>query len=100
MPDLSILLLVLVGVALLLLGLYATWPPLQWYQQMMTDRKRKRAHAGKVKCEDPDCDDIAIMLTPNGYFCDWHWEPMSKRVIEGGGYVTWNHNLYHAIRRS
>ena len=99
MPDYIVVLLVLAGVLVLLLGLFFTPPVQKWYQQELTDRKRKRAHAGKVQCEDPDCEDIAIMLTPNGYFCDWHWEPMTKRMVPGGGYVTWNHVLYHHIRR-
>lgn len=70
------------------------------FKQWKTNQKRIRAHAGKVKCEDENCSEVSVCLTPNGYFCSFHWEPMSKRMMPGGGYITWHHVLYHAIRKS
>lgn len=63
-------------------------------------RRRHRAARGLVLCTYQDCKDAATYVTPNGYYCDWHWEPMSKRRFAHGGYVTWAHKLDHAIRRN
>lgn len=96
MPEVLInCLVLLLVVAITLFSIRSSPRYKRWADQKATDRRRKAAHAGKVKCEDPDCDDIATRFTPNGYFCEWHWEPMSKK-----GKVTWNHVLYHSIRRS
>lgn len=71
-----------------------------WWDQKMTDRKRRRAHDGKVKCEDEeDCDSTATYLTPNGYFCDFHYEPKTVKVLSNGGKEIWAHILYHTQRR-
>ena len=69
--------------------------------QKRTDRKRRRAHDGKLTCEETSypCSKIAVRLTPNGYFCEDHWEARSKRMLEGGGHVRWSHILYHSVRR-
>lgn len=99
MPDYFITVLVLVLV-ILLVSVLVSPRFKKWVGKKKTGRKHERAHAGKIKCEDPDCDDIAVAFTPNGYFCDWHFEPMSKKELPGGGYVVWHHDLYHAIRRS
>lgn len=92
-------------VLLIVLGLLASSVVLtpmgrKWLDQKKADRDRQRAHDGKLQCEDVDCDDVAVMLTPNGYFCEWHWGPMSKRQLPGGGSVVYNHRLYHSIRRA
>ena len=74
---------------------------LEWWDQKQTDNKRQRAHEGKVLCEEEKekCGKTATVLTHNGYFCFDHWEQNSKYLVNGG-YVTWHHLLYHAIRRS
>ena len=71
------------------------------WKQKLTDRKRQRAHEGKITCEsteDGQCTSIAVRETPNGYACEWHWEPMSVKVLPNGGKTIWNHTLNHAIR--
>lgn len=70
------------------------------WDQKQTNRKRQRAHAGKVGCDEEKeaCDRTATYLTHNGYFCNEHWEQNSKYMVNGG-YVTWHHKLDHAIRR-
>lgn len=96
----------LIGVLtlLLVLVLIVTYSKsiLEWWDQNQTDRKRQRAHDGKVSCEEDTekCDKIATVLTHNGYFCNDHWEQNSKYWVESGGWVTWHHVLYHAIRRA
>lgn len=72
----------------------------KWYDQQTTDRRRKRAHAGKVMCESPDCGKTATRSTPNGYFCEWDYEPMTKQVVGDRSYVTWSHPLQYTMRRS
>ena len=74
---------------------------LDWWDQKQTDNKRERAHKGQVKCEEENerCDRTATHLTHNGYYCPEHWEPNSKQET-AGGFVTWHHVLYHAVRRS
>lgn len=71
---------------------------LLWWDQKQTDRKRQRAHDGKVGCEETTeaCNRTATVLTHNGYFCDEHWEQNSKYMVNGG-YVTWHHDLYHVM---
>lgn len=72
----------------------------RWLDQKLTDRKRKRAHAGKVTCEDhEECNSIATWITPNGYFCDWHHEPQMIRYRPDGAREEWAHVLNHAVRR-
>lgn len=101
MHDYLINLLVLIlVVALPTLGVLKSPRFKKWYEQKKADRKRRLANVGLLKCEDKDCDDIATTVTPNGYFCDFHWEPMSKRKFLGGGYITWHYTLSHAVRRS
>ena len=93
--------LVLIAVIALLLGSLLVSPQFRAYvAQNRADKKRAKAHEGRLRCDDKDCDFLATYLTPNGYFCDWHWEPMSKREIPGGGFVTWHHVLNHAVHRS
>lgn len=77
---------------------YASTLLLMW-DQKQTDRKRQRAHDGKVACEETkeSCNRTATVVTHNGYFCPEHWEPNSKYIVNGG-YVTWHHVLNHSIR--
>lgn len=82
--------------------------------QLLTDRRRKRAHRGKVKCEGGEwvkiygdernqilddkkyikCPLIATRKTPKGYFCEEHW---SENSYKGGMYagVSYGHKLNH-----
>lgn len=70
-----------------------------YIDQKLSDRKRKRAHAGKVRCEEREepCQQIAVRVTPNGYFCGEHWQQNSQRA---GAYATvsWGHVLNHAMK--
>jgi hypothetical protein len=99
MTDITTLVGVITLLLVLVLILAYYKPVLEWWDQRQTDRKRLRAHEGKVKCEEQkeQCDKIAVMLTHNGYFCDEHWEANSKYMVKGG-YVTWSHQLQHSIR--
>lgn len=85
--------------------------------QMFTDWRRKRAHAGKVTCEGEDverifgdernlvgsdkvvhkCNQIAVRVTPNGYFCDDHWMENSRKVGMYAG-ISYGHLLNHAMK--
>jgi len=68
-----------------------------YVQEWLTDVKRKRAHAGKLKCESEEkCGKLAIRITPRGYFCEDHWEANSKKYTFSG-YVTWAHPLNYTI---
>ncbi len=69
----------------------------KWYDQKKTDRQRKQAHAGKLLCESPGCGETATRTTPNGYFCEWDYEPMTQRDLGGGEFVTWSHRLHHTL---
>ena len=105
MPEPSITILVLIAVVAIVIAYILMSPRFQkWWDQKMTDRKRKRAHEGKVKCESVEeglpCPDLAVRLTPNGYFCEWHWEPMSVRVRDNGAREEWSHVLYYSVRVS
>lgn len=95
--NITLVLLLVLGVPLLYFA--ASPKGRSWFKQWNADRERRRAHAGKLTCEDFDCSSIATMITPNGYFCEWHWEPNSQQRLPGGGYVTWNHRLRHTTRR-
>lgn len=90
-----------VGILLLVLILFVIFSKriLEWWNQKQTDRKRKRAHAGKVQCEETTepCDRAATTITHNGYFCEIHWEPNSKYHVNGG-WVTWHHQLAHTMK--
>lgn len=92
---------ILLPLVLIIFAYYFSKPLKATWVQKRTDDKRERAHAGKVKCEETEekCDKIATFLTHNGYFCHDHWEQNSKYEVNGG-FVTWHHILYHAIRRS
>lgn len=97
----QITLLVLAAVVILAIGIYLVLPSTKRRRdQKRTDRRRKLAHAGKVHCETPGCEDMATRYTPNGYFCEWDYEPMTKKMMPNGKFVTWNHQLYWAVRRS
>lgn len=62
-------------------------------------RKHKRANAGKVRCEDAECNLIAEYYTPNGFYCSWHHAPYSV-VGHTNGRVRWSRKLHHArVRR-
>lgn len=98
-PDIIMLFSLILAIALLFGGMIKSPKFQKWFKQKKTDRERKRAHAGKLKCQDKDCEAVAVMVTPSGYFCGWHWEPMSKKRLNGGGYVVWNQPLKHSIRR-
>lgn len=37
------------------------------------NRLRKRANAGKVRCQLGDCPNTATRRTPRGYFCETHY---------------------------
>lgn len=101
MPHYFIDLLVLILIiALPLAGVLMSPRFKKWYTQKKADRKIKLAHSGKLKCEYSECNEIAIRVTPNGYFCEWHWEPMSIRKFLGGGHIIWSYKLSHAVRRS
>ena len=101
MPNSIINLLVLIAVVTITIVAYVISPRYKKHRaQKKADRIRKLAHAGKVTCEAPDCSDKATRYTPNGYFCEWDYEPMTKRMLPNGKFVTWNHQLYWAIRRS
>lgn len=65
---------------------------------------RKLADKGKIKCRHPSyggdgtyklCKNKAGWVTPNGYFCDDHWEINSRRKTADGsrGRVRWAHKL-------
>lgn len=89
--------------------------------QYLTDRKRRRAHAGKVGCEGSDveriygdernrvlidkithpCKKLATRVTPNGYFCEDHYLENSRRVVSRGnffGQVGYAHKLNYTLR--
>lgn len=99
MPDYFIAVLVLV-IAILISSVLVSPKFKKWRKQKLAVRRHKLAEAGKIECEDKHCSDIATRLTPNGFFCEWHWEPMSKRKFLDGGYVIWSYKLSHAVRRS
>lgn len=86
---------ILSGMAVLLLALYVYLAV--EIKQRLTDRKRRRAHAGKIVCEDSTCNRIAVRETPHGYYCSEHWEEKSVRRTRGG-WVTWSHILNHALK--
>lgn len=66
-------------------------------KQWLIDIKRKRAHAGKVKCESHEgCDKLARWITPTGYACDEHEGYMSKKYISVGS-VQWAHRLNYTL---
>lgn len=83
-----------------LLGLFAIWAILSivmladtFIRLALDKRKHRRAHAGKVRCEDPDpCYAMAVRQTPNGYFCDAHW---LDHVSKGPRYrsISYSHAL-------
>lgn len=102
MPNTIITTLVLLAMVIIMAASVIFSPKfLTWWDQKLTDRKRVRAHAGKVTCEDPEgCSDVASWRTPNGYFCNWHYEPQSVRRLPNGGKEIWCHVLYHAVRRA
>lgn len=99
MTDISTLVGVITLLLVLLLIVIYAKPLLAWWDQRQTDRKRLRAHEGKVKCEESKeaCGKTATYLTHNGYFCNDHAEQNSKYMVKGG-YVTWMHQLHHSIR--
>lgn len=100
MSESHITTLVLLAVVLIITASVLRAPKfLTWWDQKMTDHKRRRAHEGKVECEDPEgCDEVATHETPNGYFCDWHFEPQSVKRLENGGKAIWYHVLYHRVK--
>lgn len=101
MQNSIINLLVLVVAVALVVAAYLVSPHAKRQrEQKKADRIRKLAHAGKVVCEAPDCEDMATRFTPNGYFCEWDYEPNIKQMLPNGKFVTWNHRLYWSIRRS
>ena len=66
--------------------------------QWRADYKRKRAHAGKVACEDEKdgCLNTATRVTPNGYYCDVHWLENSRKASMTGSW-SWAHKLNHTM---
>ena len=99
MPSLTINILVLILVVAIVAASIVASPRFRkWYDQKKTDRRRKQAHAGKVGCESPGCDKVATRYTPNGYFCEWDYEPMTKQDLGEGKFVTWSHTLQHVRR--
>lgn len=88
-------------------------------KQFYADWRRKRAHAGKVTCQGEDvekiygdernrirddkvthkCKKIATRVTPNGYFCDDHWEENSRRYGYYAG-ISYGHKLNHVVKRT
>lgn len=100
MNDISTLVGVITLLLVLVLIIAYSKSILEWWNQKQTDRKRLRAHEGKVKCEETKetCDRVAVYLTHNGYFCEIHAEQNSKQHVQGAGYVTWMHQLHHSIR--
>lgn len=70
------------------------------WAQRQSEKKLKAAHAGKVRCEEEGCDSTATRWTPNGFFCEWDYEPHTKRYTSEDKFVTWDHALNHSVRRS
>lgn len=64
--------------------------------QWRTNRKRRRAEAGKLKCEAEGCENIATYTTPNGYFCDDDEGANSKKHSSLGSW-QWAHKLPHTL---
>jgi hypothetical protein len=88
--------LVLFAVTFILLAALLSAPRIHTaIDQWQAARKRERAHAGKVTCESPGCNKVATMVTPNGYFCNWDWEPNAAVRRSLGGPVQWGHPLRH-----
>lgn len=82
-----------IGVLLLVIGM--TWLLLRRRMASASQRhQRNRADKGKVKCyerlyngvDSDRCKSKAGWVTPNGYFCDEHWEKNSRRA---GSKVRW-----------
>ena len=62
--------------------------------QLLTNRKRNRAHAGKLTCEVSGCSKIAGRVTPNGYYCEDHWGANAR-----SDRASWGYRLNHAYKR-
>jgi hypothetical protein len=65
--------------------------------QALSNRERRRADAGKVKCYEEKCTKISTRVTPNGYYCDDHFGANSKKHTEFGSW-SWAHKLNHTLK--
>jgi len=97
----------LVAILVLLLVIGMTWLLLRHrIGQSASAHRRRRADKGKVQCQtvvDYDdrwrreihCKNKAGWVTPQGYFCDDHWEPRSLLRLKNGSIsrVRWAHQL-------
>lgn len=97
----------IVAILVLLLVIGMTWLVLRRRagDQAVT-WQRKRADKGKVKCYNVDvgkttwdgeerCKNKAGWVTPEGYFCDDHWEVHSRVELRSGARsrTHWAHQL-------
>lgn len=99
MDSVQILAWIIIGFIVLVIATFVGMVLKTIIGQWLSDWKRKRAHAGKVKCEEAHepCQQVAVRVTPNGYFCGEHWQQNSQR---SGAYasVSWGHVLNHAMK--
>ena len=91
------------------------------FAQLRADAKRRKAHAGKLKCEGGEwvriygdernqvlsdkkyikCPFIATRVTPNGYYCEEHWLENSRKTGGlGAAVISWGHKLNHTVKAS
>ena len=93
----------IVAILVLLLVIGMTWVLLRnRLEQTASSHQRRRADKGKVKCyqieffvgsiDDQRCKNKAGWVTPQGYFCDEHWEINSKRDTATGS-IRWANEL-------
>lgn len=97
----------IVAILVLLLVIGMTWLLLRRrVRQTASTLQRKRADKGKVKCYHVDkgrttwdgeerCKNKAGWVTPQGYFCDDHWEVRARLTLADGSTsrVRWAHQL-------
>lgn len=88
---------VVIFIALVIVGSYVWFFASKWGHQQMTNYRRRRAHAGKVKCDAAYCEKTSVRETPLGYYCSDHWLENVKRPTYRGG-VSWSHILNHAMK--
>lgn len=68
----------LVGLVLTPVALFVARFVAAVVQDARKARKHRRANAGKLRCEEPECKRIAVRRTPRGYYCEDHWPPKSR----------------------
>lgn len=66
-------------------------------EQLKSNRRGRDAHAGKVECEEKNCEVISTHVTPNGYYCKDHWLMNSRRKAVHGQ-ISYGHMLQYMMK--